>query len=263
MNSIHLYVTWIKCLLVICLYVIYKSGQRNSSWRSLCPFFQKKFKTSYYALLKRTFAVEPLLAGPLSLDLRSLSLLTRGGVSCWVFLEGPRNFSSFYDFSFNYCTLVLEEFPYIISHILVNTTFISLMDNLTSTPTPAQYTNINFPSRPSSKPKKFLYEFCAKLCHVPCSDRRGKNAIFHSSRSRFFLFDITPTHESTNHSLFHIHTNDHHVDTSSYFLKSSAKIPNSKYAISLFLTQFFKLETRIPWRIKKKYFSFHVYVLFY
>jgi len=55
--------------------------------------------------------------------------------------------------------------------------------------------------------------------------------------------------------LFHIHTNDHHVDTSSFFLKSSAKIPNSKYIISLFLTQFFKLETRIPWHIKKKFFS--------
>ena len=129
------------------------------------------------------------------------------------------------------------------------------MDNLSSTPLPAQHTNTNFPSLLSRKPKKFLYEFRAKFCHVPCSDRRGKNAIFHSSRSRFFLFDLTPTHESTNHSLFHIHTNDHHVDTSSFFFKSSAKIPNSKYNISLFLTQFFKLDTRIPWSIKKKYFS--------
>ncbi len=121
--------------------------------------------------------------------------------------------------------------------------------------TPARPTNTNFPLRQSSKPKKFLYEFRANFCHVPCSDRRGKNAIFHSSRSRFFLFDLTPTHESTNHSLFHIHTNDHHVNTSSFFSKSSAKTPNSKYIVSLFLTQFFKLETRIPWAIKKKYFS--------
>jgi len=91
----------------------------NSSGRSSCPFFLINLTTLYFRLLKRTFAVEPLLAGALSLDLRSLSTHTRGGVSRWVFLEGPRNISSFYASFLNFCTFVLKEFSYRLLHILV------------------------------------------------------------------------------------------------------------------------------------------------
>ena len=62
------------------------------------------------------------------------------------------------------------------------------MDALTQIP--AQPTNTNSLSRPTHKPKKFLYKFRANFCHVPCIDRRGKNALFHSSRSHFSFLII-------------------------------------------------------------------------